>query len=253
VAIQKTQGILLYKRDIRETSSLAVFYTEDFGKIKGLIKGVRGPQAVFGQYLREFGRYDLIYYEKRKVDTDMITQCDLKDAYLEIAEDLNKRLAAFNILELVDKFTPLQENSADIYKLLRWILDLIRKETFIEKVVAIFQLKLLEYTGFLPQLDSCTNCSGPLPKDAYFSIRLSGLLCGACRRTDVQAIPFSKGATASINMIRRQSIKQFGRLELTKGIARELKLLLDRFIVYHLGELMRTQEFIKEAESQGVI
>lgn len=253
MAIQKSEAILLHKRDIRETSSIAVFYTEDFGKIKGLIKGVRGPQAKFGQYLREFGKYDIVYYEKRKADTYMITQCDLKDPYIEIAKELYKRLKIYLILELIDKFTPLEEKSPDIYRLLSWILEFVRRERFIDRAIIIFQLKLLEYSGLLPQLGVCANCSKPISKDAHFCIRLAGLLCADCRGTDIQAIPFSKGAVATINMIRKQNINQVGRLTITNAISKELNRLLDRFIIYHLGEHLRTQEFIKEASSAGVV
>lgn len=248
MAIQKSEAILLYKRDIRETSSIAVFYTEDFGKIKALIKGVRGPQAKFGYYLREFGKYDIVYYEKRKQDTYMVTQCDLKDPYLEIADELEKRLAAYYILELVDKFTPLEEKSSDIYRLLEWILGFIRKEKFVDRAVIIFQLKLLAYSGFLPQLEVCVNCSKPILKDAHFSVRLGGLLCANCCGTDLQALPFSKGAVATINMIRKQNISQLSRSTITNLISKELNRLLDRFIIYHLGENLNTREFIKQAQ-----
>ncbi len=52
--IQKTQAILLSKKEVRETSCIVSFYTEGFGKIKGLIKAVRGARAVVGVYVKEF-------------------------------------------------------------------------------------------------------------------------------------------------------------------------------------------------------
>lgn len=246
MSIQKSEAILLSQRDVRETSSVAVFYTEGFGKIKGLIKAVRGAQAKFGIYLREFAKYDIVYYEKRKSDTNMITQCDLKDAYIEIAEDLDKRLRAYYILELVDKFTPLEEKSRQVYRLLDWILEFIQKERLIDRAVIIFQLKLLEYVGFLPQLDACVSCSSPALKDACFSVRMSGLLCANCRDADMQAAPLSKGAIASINMIRKQDPDKLGRSMMTSEISGELKKLLDKFIAYHLGEHLKTNDFIKQ-------
>jgi len=253
VAIQKTQAVLLSKRYIRETSAIAVFYTEGFGKIKGLVKGVRGPEARFGLYLQEFAKYDIVYYEKRRAETYMVTQCDLKDANIEIANDLYRRLKAYYVLELVDKFTPLEEASADIYNLLDWILESIRKERFIDRQIIVFRLKLLEYSGFLPQLESCVNCSKAVSKDARFSVRMSGLLCSDCEGLDAQALRLSKGAVATVNMIRRHNIDQLGRSNINTGISKELEMLLERFIAYHLGEHLKTQEFIKQVFEQGVI
>ncbi|MFH1868591.1 MAG: DNA repair protein RecO [Candidatus Omnitrophota bacterium] len=246
MSIQKSEAILLSKRDIRETSSMVFFFTRDFGKIKSLIKGVRGPQAKFGQYLREFAKYDIVYYEKQKAAAYLTTQCDLKDAYTEIAEDLDKRISAYYILELVDKFTSQDDKSPEIYELLLWILEFIRKEKFITRAVIMFQLKLLEYAGFLPVLEACCDCSREVSSSAYFSVRMGGLLCASCRGADIQATPLSKGAISSVNLIRKNSLSQLSRLTMTNDINKELKRLLEGFITYHIGDHLKTGEFMRQ-------
>jgi DNA repair protein RecO (recombination protein O) len=246
VPIQQSEAILLSKRDVRETSASVVFYTKNFGKIKGLIKGARGPQAKFGLYLHEFARYDIVYYEKSSSDTYLVTQCDLKEAYSQIAEDLDKRLLAYYILELVDKFTPLSEPSSDIYKLLNWALESLKREKFFDRTIIIFQLKLLEYAGFLPQLDVCVGCSNKITRNAYFSVRLSGLLCDSCQQADIQNIAISKGAIATINMIRKYQIDRLSRSTVTNETSSVLRKLLEKFIAYHLGEHLKTINLINQ-------
>jgi DNA repair protein RecO (recombination protein O) len=250
VGIQKTEAILLSKRDIRETSVIAHFLTRDFGKIKALVKAVRGPQARFGTYLQEFARFDIVFYEKVRSDTYMVTQCDLLEPYDDIAQDLDKRLKAYYVLELVDKFTALRDESLAIYQLVEWILARIRLERFFNKAIIIFQIKLLEETGFLPQLENCVECSNRIKGHAYFSVRLSGLLCQDCLASDLQRTELSKGAVASINMIRKQRIEKLGTAILTSSVAKELQVMLDNFIAYHLGEHLKTLAFIKQASVQ---
>lgn len=244
--IQKTEAILLNKKDVRETSVIASFFTKEFGKIKGLIKQVRGAQSKFGLYVHEFSRYDLVFYDKVRTDTYMITQCDLIEPYEAIAGDIDKRLKAFYILELIDKFTALRDEEKKIYQLLQWILDRIASQGFYEKDIILFQLKLLDYTGFLPQLENCLNCSAKIDKQAYFSIRLSGLLCQDCVSADTQAGVFSKGGIASVNMIRRQEIEKLKCTMITGSVARELNSLLHMFIAYHLGEHLKTSAVFEE-------
>ena len=246
MSIQKSEAILLLKKEVRETSSIVIFYTSEFGKIKGLIKGARGPQSKFGIYLQEFAKFDIVYYQKLKAETFMVTQCDLIEPYTEISEDLDRRLKAYYVLELVDKFTPFEDKSVDIYNLLNWILSAIRKKRFIDRAIIYFQLKLLEYVGYLPELKECANCSSKLIKDNYFSVRVAGLLCGNCRDVDIQAIPLSRGAISSINMLRKQSIDQLGKLNITASISKELSRMLERFIAYHLGEHLKTHDFINK-------
>ena len=253
MAIQKSEAMLLSKRDIRETSCIANFYTKDFGKIRGLIKGVRGRDSKFGLFLQEFARYDIVYYEKNRSDIYMVTQCDLKFVYTDVSESLDKRLKAYYVLELVDKFSPLGEKNHPVYELLIWTLDAIEAAKFIDKAIILFRLKLLEYEGLLPQLDECVCCAKKISRENYFSIRLAGIICDRCRESDLQAMQISKGTIASINMIRKQGLTQLGRATIVRGIAEELQRLLDRFISYHLGEHLRTYDFIKQAQLQGVV
>ena len=246
MGIQKSEAILLSKREIRETSSIVHFYTKDFGKIKALIKGVRGSHAKRGSYLHEFAKFDIVFYDKRKSDIFMVTQCDLINSYSEIAEDLDKRLKAFYVVELVDKFTPLADKSVELYHLLEWVLFFLSTERFINRAIIIFQLKLLENSGLLPQFEECLNCSGKIVKDACFSLRLSGLLCAKCRDTDLQASPISRGAVSSINMIVRQKRERLNSLMVANSISTELNRLLERLIAYHLGEHLNTTDFMRQ-------
>ena len=78
MAIQKTEGILLRRQDLRETSLILTFYTRDFGKVKGIVRGVRGPRSACGGGNMEiFALDEVVFYERRKSDIFTISQCDL--------------------------------------------------------------------------------------------------------------------------------------------------------------------------------
>jgi DNA repair protein RecO (recombination protein O) len=207
---------------------------------------VRGPQAKFGTYLHEFAVYDIVFYDRARSDTYMITQCDLLDPYTEIAQNIDKRLKAFYVLELVDKFTALRDDSAGIYELLEWMLDRLQAERFPERSMIIFQMMLLDYTGFLPQLENCIECSRKIDTQGVFSVRLSGLLCQGCLSADSQVIALSKGAIASMNMIRKQKLGKLSSAMITGSLVGELGGMLEGFISYHLGEHLKTSAMLKE-------
>ena len=78
MAIQKTEGILLRKADLRETSLILTFYTKDFGKIKGIVRGVRGPRSgsCGGASMEIFALDGLVFYERRRSDIFTIS-CNL--------------------------------------------------------------------------------------------------------------------------------------------------------------------------------
>ena len=67
--IQKSEAIVLRSQDLRETSLIITFYTKDFGKIKGIVRGVRGPHAQYGGgSLEIFAHDEIVFYERKKAD-----------------------------------------------------------------------------------------------------------------------------------------------------------------------------------------
>ena len=47
MSIDKAQGLVLNKRDLRETSIIVDLYTKEFGKISGILKGIRTEPEKF--------------------------------------------------------------------------------------------------------------------------------------------------------------------------------------------------------------
>ncbi len=249
MAIQKTQAVCLSKKEIRETSCIVHFYTQEFGKIKGLIKGVRGPRAVFGTYLQEFADYYIVYYEKKRKDIYTISECDLRETFKRLNDDLERRLWAYYVVELVDKLTALEDKNSDIYWLLLQTLTLLNSERFIDKAVMFFQIKFLKLLGIMPQLESCVNCGKKLSFDTHFSTRFGGLLCNRCFGADIQSSVISKGAAASMRLLAKTPLLNLSRISISKKLREEISEIFNRFIDYQLGEHLKSARFIKSVVS----
>ena len=100
--ILKTEGFVLKTFDLRETSRIAIFFTKEYGKVSGVLKGIRKDHKKFGSSIDRFSLNDFVYYQYRNSDLHLISQCDLKNYYYPIRQDLKKSLAASYILELVN-------------------------------------------------------------------------------------------------------------------------------------------------------
>jgi len=64
MSIEKAQALVLRKRDFRETSLIVDFYSREFGKISGLLKGVRSDPGKFGSNLEFFSLNEFVFYRK---------------------------------------------------------------------------------------------------------------------------------------------------------------------------------------------
>ena len=242
--ILQTEGIVLKTFDFRETSRIGVFFTREYGKVKGVMKGIRKDPRKFGSHVDKFTVNDIVYYQYRRSDLHLISQCDLKQFFFPIREDYRRTVAAHYALELVDIMMPAEEPNAKIYQLLLDYLKSLESFRDIDRLVHIFQIKILLLSGFRPHIDACVKCGKKVEGKAYFSLKAGGLVCGRCPARELNLASISRGTVATMLHIEGSSWARGLRLGLTKTVRKELKYLLNKFLVYHLERKIRTAAYL---------
>lgn len=244
--ILKAEGIVLKVFDLRETSRIATFFTKEHGKFKGVLKGIRQDPKKFGSHIDRFSVNDIVYYHSHKSDLHLVSQCDLKQYFFPIREDYRRNMAANYVLELVDVIMPLEEANTKVYHLMTDFLNSLEKTGDIDRLIHIFQIKILLFSGFRPHIDSCVKCGRKIQSTARFSIHSGGLLCSLCPTIETSFMVISQGTVASILHIEGSDWGKSLRLGLTKTVKKELKYILNNFLVYHLGRTIKTAKYLKE-------
>lgn len=247
MAIHKTDAIILRTRPYKETSLIVSFYTKEFGKINGLAKGVKRPKARYASLFQLFSLNQIIFYERKEADLVTITQVDLKDSFEPIRANLSKTAFASYLSELTDEVTQAQDKNEKLFQLLFLVLKLLseNKEEEAERLVRIFEVKLLILVGLMPALATCVGCSKKIPHTARFSLSLGGAVCPDCFSKDPQAQPIAKGTTSTIIYLQKASLKEALRLKFTAKVAEELKSILNNFIEFQLEKPLKTISFLQ--------
>lgn len=247
--IQKTEAILLRRQDLRETSLILTFYTRDFGKIKGIVRGVRGPHAQYaGGSLEIFAHDEVVFYERKKSEIYTISQCDLLGFFDPIRNSLERLAYAAYMVELLDSVTPLSDPNLEIFEILLSSLKLLAGESSAKRITRVFEIKLLSLLGLMPSLRICANCSGELDPSAKFSLRHGGLICKRCIGVDKDARPILPGTVRFIEHIRSLPFERVERIKVASRLGRELEEILRKFLDYHIERRLKTLEFLKEIE-----
>ncbi len=242
--IIKTEGIVLKNFDYRETSKIASFYTQNHGKVTGVLKGIRKDPKKFGSSLDKFTVNDIVYYQYSRSDLHLISQCDLKQFFYPIRQDYKKNLAANYILELVDAIMPIEHPNKQVYQLMLDAFNFLGKIEDISKLIYMFQIKMLALSGFSPHIDACVKCNKPITGKVRFSLRSGGLICSLCPTSERTFTIISKGTIASMLHIEKNDWEKSLRLGLTKTVRSELKYILNNFLLYHLEKRIKTSRFI---------
>ncbi|MDP1853173.1 MAG: DNA repair protein RecO [Candidatus Omnitrophota bacterium] len=244
MAICKTEAIVIRTFDFRETSIIAEFFTRDFGRLKGILKGIRKDRKKFASTLEPFSLNEIIFYQSRNSELHLVSGCDLEDGFLNVRSDLKKIHLASFLMELVSALFAPEDKNEEAFEVILSSLEDLSSVNDPEKIISIAQIKLLRLSGFKPHFDSCVLCNNDISGEAKFSSKFGGLLCPKCAYRDSQIHPVLRGTIASIKHIERSGWSDTLRLNLAHPIKAELKNMLDKFLMFHLEKRLKTARFL---------
>src|SRR5260370_17468094 len=95
---------------------MVTLFTPDLGKVRVVAKGIRKPRSRKAGHLELFTCSKLLLAVGR--DLDIITQAEGVDPYRPLRDDLLRGAYGAYMVELLDRFTPDEEENAEIYSLL---------------------------------------------------------------------------------------------------------------------------------------
>jgi len=211
MAIQKTEAILLKKKDFRETSFILTFFTRDFGKVDGIIKGARGyrPRGDINPIF--FSLDQVVFYEKKKGGICIISQCETEEVFLSILKEWDRATSAYYMLELVDVFTEPGGKSEEVFEILLNSFKFLDGGKETESITRLFEIKLLMALGFWPGAE-------------YFNL--------------------TKGAMSSVMHLEKESWKIASNMKLTKAVNAEMKAITGKIIEENLDRPLKTARFL---------
>jgi DNA repair protein RecO (recombination protein O) len=246
MSIYKTEAIVLRKRDFRETSIIVDFYTRDFGKLSGLLKGIRLEPEKFASNLELFSYNEIIFYRKRNSALHLVSQCDAKDNYDLIRKDIIKVGITSFMMDLLSAVMPQEDKNEEVFDLTLTCLQELKNQINPDKVMTIFKIKILALSGFKPHFDSCVSCGDRVLGQSKFSLNLGGLLCISCYNKDLSARSIFRGTVASILHIEKNDFKTNLNLGMNPQIKKELDLILNAFLNFHLERELKSQKVLNK-------
>ena len=218
--IHTTDAIVLRKQDIRETSLLVTFYTRDFGKIRGLIKGIRGPRGPLGFQAQLFTLNRIVFYDSRKSGVHTVSQCDLQDYFGSIREDIANTSYACYFLELTDAITGENDKNEEVFDILLKSLELLNAGSGGKRVSRILEIKLLRLSGLMPRISD----------DELFGRKIM------------------RGTANFIEHVGRAPYEKLERIKVSRDVGEELEGIMRSVLDYHLEVRMKTLDFLDKIE-----
>lgn len=248
--IHKTEAIVLRRMDFRETSLIVDLYTRDFGKLSGILKGIRAEPDKFASSLEVSSHNEVIFYKKASSALHLVSACDLKDNFFNIRQSMVKTGMMGMMMELISSVMQPEDRNEEVFNLALECLKELESTFSPEKVITIFKIKMLALSGFKPHFDSCVSCANRIFGQSKFSLGLGGLLCEKCYFKDLSARSIFRGTIASILYIEKNNFKNNLNLGLNPQIKKELELILNAFLNFHLEKELKSQKVLNKLVAQ---
>ena len=237
--IECVEGIILSETNYSESSKILNILTKEHGLIGIISKGCRNMKSKLRGVSRKLlhGKFN-IYYKENSLST--LINVDVINSYSKIIMDLEKVSYASFIIELTSQVIK-QNNDDNIYELLKDTLNKI-EEGFNPLVLTnIIELKLLDYLGVMPNIDSCSIC-GSSKNIVTIDSTSGGYICRNCYNNEPLV---SEKTIKLIRMFYYVDIKNINKLEVSSDTIKEINKFLDDYYDRYTGLYLKSKNFIK--------
>lgn len=241
----RAEAIVLRHNDWGEADRLLTLYTREQGKVRVVAKGARKINSRKAGHLEPFTRVKLQLAKGR--DLLIVTQAEMLEAYQPLREDLARMGQAAYAIELLDRFVPNEEIAVpSLYRLLTETLSRLAVEADTWLPVRYYEMRLLDFLGFRPQLFECVNCGREIrPEDQFFSFSAGGVICSRCgeglkglRKISIEALKY-------LRHFQRSAYREARRAHPDDGTRKELETLMQAYFTHLLERDLNTPGFIK--------
>ena len=229
---------------------MITLYTLEQGKLRSIAKGARKIRSRKAGHLEPFTHITVQLARSR--DIPIITQVETLEAYLPLRENLMLTGYAAYVMELLDRFTYEQEGrNQAIFSLLTDTLARLCGTAEVWVVVRYYEMRLLDYLGFRPQLFECANCRASIEAvDQYFSPSSGGVICPKCGNGLPGLWPVSVEVLKYLRHFQRSNYNEASRAKVPPEIQKEIETLMQAYFTYLLERGLNTPGFMKRVNSQ---
>ena len=247
--LQKTEAVVLRSRRQGETSKILTLYTRAFGKIQIIAKGARSTKSRFGGSLEPLNYISIIFYEKESRELQILSQADIIETFPKISQSLQKIGLAMAACELVNR---LEFGVTPNPLLFRLLLETFRGINGSTKKPSncfrAFQVRLFEFLGFKPNLNSCLNCGSQQDGEVLFDITRGGYRCENCQQRQTAGVVICQETINALRAFQNTPLTKVSDF-LTSSLAQQqADELLLTYLRYHLDGMdeLKALKFLRK-------
>jgi DNA repair protein RecO (recombination protein O) len=239
-----TEAVVLRSIRLGEADRVLHLYTEAYGRIGAVAKGVRKTKSRFGARLELLSHVELVLHRGRG-ELQTVTAAQLVRSHREAREDYYRFSVGMIAAEAMLRLFSEEEANERAFTALTRFLDLLDEAPHLadrptlDPLGLAFQLKLLWLAGYLPHVSACAECGAEQEPLVGYSTRAGGAVCARCAAA-TEALSLGPDGLAGIEALLARPLADAGAVGLSERDRRDALRVIAASYEYHGGFRLRT-------------
>lgn len=243
--LYRVQAIVINSYEMRDAHRVLTLYTREKGKVKAVAHGVVKPTSKKRGAVQPFCYTDFLLRRGRELDS--VSQCEGREIFPALWGDLDLMSYAGHATGLVDRLTADGEPDEQVFSLLLGFLRILEKTKNPELLTRSFELHLVALLGYLPHLESCTNCGETnLGPNSYFSPEVGGLVCRTCRTPGMDGCFCGREAVSVMKALLVWELATVERIRVSGQAGAQIKLSMTEYVKWLTERRSGPLEFMEK-------
>ena len=161
-----TRAVVLSAKNLEEHDRLVVLLTQDLGVVTAYAKGARRQKGTMASATEQLSYSAFQLFQNR--DRTFVDKAEAETIFFSIRQDMDRLALASYFCQLCRELIPEEDTQPGYLHLMVNTLTLLDRGTIpLSQLKAVFELRLLTMSGYMPDLVACAVC-GDLPGEALF-------------------------------------------------------------------------------------
>jgi DNA repair protein RecO (recombination protein O) len=236
VAIVESEALVIRSYRLGETSLIVSLFTADFGLLRCVAKGARGPKSRFGGALEPGVRIKAVVYRKAHRDLHLLSKADVVAYWSPLWEDPARFAGAGAELEFLERAAYGETEDPGLLDLAAETLAAMSAAppAALEALLRAFEVQACRRLGYAPELAVCLECRRPLSGGGLFHPVRGGLLCGAPCGDDAGSFRLSERARRTLVALAERPVASVADWIMERYPGPEVARAIERFLTAHL-------------------
>ncbi|MHB9034203.1 MAG: DNA repair protein RecO [Anaerolineae bacterium] len=248
IRIYQVEALVLRQHNYGEADRIFTLCTPG-GKLSAVAKGIRRATSHKAGHLDLFMRAEMQLAKGRNLD--IITQAECQESFDNLRADALRFTYACYAAELLD-YVIREDEQPEVYGLAVDTLRRLDSDPNPALWVRYFDMTLLGYVGFQPDLYHCVRCGREIQAEVnYLSLDQGGLVCPSCNTN--RTLQLSVHTQKLLRFLQRSQPGDIARLTVAAATLREAELIMLQYWQHFLEREIKSAANLKQLENELII